>query len=202
MLKRMPKLPCKEWVRLPGQEDHPDRRANFLQLLAMEEAGEHRYIWEYGEYDLADLLKIMPADKRREVHQTFHIQGHYFESVRSEKVQFGDTFITNHIKEMNGLLGDWQDKICIEQEDERLRGQALRELDMIRTALSTLEKKDADKEEKHSAVEKLSSFGDRLKDGASKSVEALKGIKDSGEAVNWLMVNVPTVVEHVMKWLG
>ena len=202
MLKRMPKLPCKEWVRLPGQEDHPDRRANFLQLLAMEEAGEHRYIWEYGEYDLADLLKIMPADKRREGHQTFHIQGHYFESVRSEKVQFGDTFITNHIKEMNGLLGDWQDKICIEQEDERLRGQALRELDMIRTALSTLEKKDADKEEKHSAVEKLSSFGDRLKDGASKSVEALKGIKDSGEAVNWLMVNVPTVVEHVMKWLG
>ncbi len=62
MLARMPDLRYKEWVCLPG--GNKDQRAGFRQLLAMEAAGERRYICEYGVFDLSEVLKIMPPDKR------------------------------------------------------------------------------------------------------------------------------------------
>jgi hypothetical protein len=41
----------------------------------------------------------------------------------------------------------------------------------------------------------LGLFADRAKNGAGKTVEALKMIKDGGEAVSWLMENMPTIVD-------
>ncbi len=61
MLRRMKDLQYTEWV--PGGDQ--SRRADFRDLLAMEAAGEDRYICRYGIFSLAEVLKIMPVDKRQ-----------------------------------------------------------------------------------------------------------------------------------------
>ena len=64
MMARMPDLKYREWVRLPGgNKDH--RRAGFRHLLALEAEGERRDICEYGKFDLSEVLKIMPPDRRK-----------------------------------------------------------------------------------------------------------------------------------------
>ncbi len=76
ILKRMTGLQYKEWVhllsgaQLPSGTQPPGgaqpRRAGYRQLLAMERAGEERYISEDDTiFSLAKVLKIMPVEKRR-----------------------------------------------------------------------------------------------------------------------------------------
>ncbi len=63
MLKRMAGLKYTEWVHLPGGDQ--SRRADFLDLLPLEGDGEKFYKCKYGKFSLAEVLKIMPVEKRR-----------------------------------------------------------------------------------------------------------------------------------------
>lgn len=82
ILKLMPELRFEEFVIVPDESriaddqflHRPDKpiKANFRQLLAMEDKGRTEYDCEYGTFDLAKILQIMPR-AAREAHQRKNI---------------------------------------------------------------------------------------------------------------------------------
>ncbi|MCI5121980.1 MAG: hypothetical protein D3908_12470 [Candidatus Electrothrix sp. AUS4] len=74
ILNLMPELRFSEWVIVPEESrikddqffPRPDKliKANFRQLLAMEDKGRTEYDCEYGTFDLAKILQIMPRAAR------------------------------------------------------------------------------------------------------------------------------------------
>ena len=194
MLTRMPDLKFKEWVRLPGGA--AEQRAGFRHLLALETAGQRRYICEYGDYDLAEVLRIMPTEDDDNTKRETHINAGrvvYIEHGGARHFTVGDNApVVGELQQLDERLKDLEYSVHVEVTDDTVRTQALRELAKIREALQMIERGDAQK--KHSALDLLSHFGDRLKQGAGKTVEALTAIKDGGEALQWLIATVPTVV--------
>lgn len=82
ILNRMPELRFKEWVVVPESSrieelavgdrlEHELIRANFRQLLAMEEKGREEYDCEYGTFNLKKILQIMPPEGRSEYRNEF-----------------------------------------------------------------------------------------------------------------------------------
>ncbi|WP_417910826.1 COR domain-containing protein [Candidatus Electronema sp. PJ] len=76
ILDLMPELRFSEWVIVPEESriedgqflNRPDKpiKADFRQLLAMEDKGRTEYDCEYGTFDLAKILQIMPRAARKE----------------------------------------------------------------------------------------------------------------------------------------
>jgi hypothetical protein len=199
LLAPMPKLRYREWVGLPRAVG----RAPFRDLLALERAGETRYIGEHGIFSLSEVLKIMPKEERekqsREIH--FHGPGVYQENGSMADVTLGNkTIILGQAQELAQKLGDLHYTLGVEVEDEQLRAQALRELEMIRQALRKIQAGDAD--EKRTALDTLSHFGDKAKEGAGKTVEALKSLKEGGEALEWVMEKAPAIIAAMAGFLG
>ncbi|MCP4700740.1 MAG: hypothetical protein GY862_28380, partial [Gammaproteobacteria bacterium] len=86
MLERMPDLPYDEFTGLPESARTSEAirsvarqvvpRADFRDLLAKEAAGERKFTCKYGTYNLTEVLKIMPEEKRREQAPVqIHIEG-------------------------------------------------------------------------------------------------------------------------------
>lgn len=189
-----------EWLGLliTGSYTDDRPRANFRQLLALERAGEKRYIDESGTYLLTEVLKIMPKEEREKQNREIHFHGagpviFQENGVMTDITQGDKTVMMSQARALHKKLGEIEYDVDVQVEDEALRSQALRELQKIRQALETLEK--GPPEQKKGAFEILSHFGDKAKEGAGKTVAALKTIKDGGEAVGWLMQTVPFIVE-------
>jgi internalin A len=208
LLKPMPKLRYQEWVGLPvngslrGGEDAP--RADYLDLLALERGGEHHYRGKHGKFLLSEVLKIMPKEQReqqaRENH--FHVEGNMFYNENGEMsdVTLGDkTVYIEQAKQLGKEFGKIEDLLVVEVEDETLRKQALRELEMIRKALADLQQ--AEPEQRKSALDRLERFADNAKEGSTKTIEALKLIADSGKAISWLMEKMPGIIETFAPYL-
>jgi GTPase SAR1 family protein len=201
LLEPLGKPEPSEWVGLPvaagySMDDRP--RANFRQLLALERAGENRYIDESGTYLLNEVLKIMPKEEREKQGREIHFHGvgpviYQEGGIMTDVTQGDKTVMLSKAKLLHKKLGEIAYDVEIQVEDEALRSQALRELQKIRKALETLEKGTV--EQRKGALEALSHFGDKAKEGAGKTVEALKSIKEGGEAVGWIMQTVPLIVE-------
>ncbi|MGR0480344.1 MAG: hypothetical protein ACTFAL_02765 [Candidatus Electronema sp. V4] len=98
ILDLMPELRFSEWVIVPeesrredGQFFHrPDKpiKANFRQLLAMEDKGRTEYDCEYGTFDLAKILQIMPKEARLTVARQDKL---------AENIHIGDVYISQSV---------------------------------------------------------------------------------------------------------
>jgi len=193
-----------EWVVLPGTVFEPGEewhRADFRDLLAQEAAGKTEYICKYGSFNLAEVLKIMPKDEREKQAASF-VGASFTNSVvnlgKIDQAQSGtgNQFTVNlppEAKQMDKTLADLHYEVGVQVADIELRGKALRELEMIRQALQTIGKGGV--EEKRTALDILSRFGDKLKKGVGGTVEALKSLKDGGEAVVWLIEKAPAIID-------
>jgi hypothetical protein len=207
LLALMPKLGYDELVTLPVQnrsttQDKP--QARFKQLLAMEQNGQSQYIDEHGTFNLNEVLKIMPKEERKEQSRITHINvsGNmtYAEEDISD-ITYGDKNIfPPEAIALNKKLGKFKYDIEAEVADDAVKQQALRELEMIRNALVTME--NGTPEQRDSALETLSHFGDKAKEGTSGTIEALKNLKEGGEAVGWLIETMPVVITTLMAWMG
>ena len=199
-------LRYREWVHLPGNLADPARRAPFKTVLAMSIAGQKHYVCEYGTYELAEVLKIMPKEKQQEQGVNIHIGGGVgnfnYAGGNQRDVRVGDDNIQVQVQqqaaEMNKRLGALEDALAIEVADDDLRGAALRELKLVRDSLRKVEQEQVDA----GVLEKLSRFGDRIKEGGSKLVDALKTLEAGGDAVQWLQAAVPSLIAGVAAWLG
>ena len=200
LLKPMPKLRYQEWVGLPMNgilrdgEDGP--RADYLDLLALERDGERYYRGKHGKFLLSEVLKIMPKEQREQQAREIHFHGDriiYQENGQMSDVTLGDkTVYIEQAKQLNKELGRIEDRLEIEVDDETVRKLALRELEMIRRALADLQQ--AEPEQRRSALDRLERFADSAKEGGTKTIEALKLVKDGGEAIDWLIDKAPMII--------
>ncbi|TPQ26187.1 hypothetical protein C2U68_12455 [Methylomonas koyamae] len=207
LLKPMPKLRYQEWVGLPlngslrDGEDGP--RAPFRTLLALERVGRREYIDEHGIFQLSEVLKIMPKQQREQQAREIHFHGDriiYQENGQMSDVTLGDKSVyIEQAKQLGKELGKIEDLLEVEVEDETLRKQALRELEMIRKALAELQQ--AEPEQRKSALDRLERFADHAKEGTTKTIEALKLIKDGGESIDWLIEKAPVAIDALANFL-
>jgi len=214
MLEKMKKLQYQEWVGLPTAHEENQaiaHRAPFRDLLALENAGESRYICRYGTFNLAEVLKIMPKDKREEVAKTvIHAERVLFnEGGTIHDTTFGDkTVITKEITEqvqtqiqqLDNKLKELQFEIKTAIEDESLRKQSLAELRAIREALENIQK--TDKVEQKEAQETLQTFYERMKNGGSNLMNSLTYLRDSSETTQWVRDHLTNLMTTLNSWVN
>jgi len=214
MLNRLKMRPpqYQEWVVLPGvvfAAGSEPARADFRDLLALEASGKTEYVCKYGAFKLAEVLKIMPKDERDKralmvfngaIHNPLIIGR---DNLGQAQAGTGNQFnlsLPPEAKQLDKTLANLHYEVGVQVEDETLRGRALRELEMIRQALQKIEKGEVD--DKQTALETLSRFGDKLKEGTGGTVEALKSLKDGGESVAWLIETAPSIIAALGAWLA
>jgi hypothetical protein len=213
MLDRLKMRPpqYQEWVVLPGVVFAPGTepaRPDFRDLLALEASGKTEYVCKYGTFKLAEVLKIMPKDECEKQSAGFTGASFINSVVNLGKMNQAQAGTGNQFnlglppeaKQMDKTLADLHYEVGTQIEDEAVRGQALRELKMIRQALQKIEKGEA--EDKQTALDTLSRFGDKLKGGSGGTVKALKSLKDGGEAVAWLIDKAPGIIAGLAGWLA
>jgi hypothetical protein len=203
---KMTRRQFSEWVTLPNALFAPGTeppRADFRDLLAQEAAGKTEHVCKYGTFKLAEVLKIMPKEEREKLGRTNYFYGPttYSEDGPITDVTYGNkTVIHTQARELDDGLADLLYKIRVDVDDTAIRDKALRELEMIREALEAVQ--TGDDKKKRSALQTLSRFGDQAKEGGGKTIEALKTLKDGGEAVYWLMEKAPGIIETVAGWMA
>ena len=214
MLDRLKMRPPQylEWVVLPGArfaagEEPP--RVDFRDLLAQEAKGQTEHTCKHGTFKLTEILKIMPKDEREKQAGAFagaslaNAQIFFGDNRGQAQAGTGNQFnwtLPPEARQMDKTLADLHYEVGAQVEDEALRGQALRELEMIRQALQKIEKGGA--EDRHTALDTLSRFGDKLKEGSGGTVKALKSLQDGGEAVAWLIDKAPAIIAGLAGWLA
>jgi hypothetical protein len=211
MLEKMKKLQYQEWVVLPeryGKNQQSLPRVLFRTLLANERKGNTEYTCEYGDIDIAEVLKIMPKDKREEQKREIHFHGdrvNYVESGGATDLTFGDkTVITQQvqtqIQQLDNKLKDLQFEIKTAIEDESLRKQSLAELRVIREALENIQK--TDKVEQKDAQETLQNFYERIKNGGSNLMNSLTYLRDSSETTQWVRDHITNLMTTLNSWVN
>ncbi len=214
MLEKMKKLQYQEWVVLPeryrkNQQTLP--RVPFRTLLANERKGNQEYTCEYGDINLAEVLKIMPKDKREEVAKTvIHAERMFYnEGGTVHDTTFGDkTVITKEIskqvqaqiQELANKLKTLQFEIKTAIEDESVRQQSLAELRAIREALENIQK--TDKVEQKEAQETLETFYERMKNGGSNLMNSLTYLRDSSETTQWVRDHLTNLMTTLNSWIN
>jgi GTPase SAR1 family protein len=214
MLEKMKKLQYQEWVVLPeryrkNQQTLP--RVPFRTLLANERKGNQEYTCEYGDINLAEVLKIMPKDKREEVAKTvIHAERMFYnEGGTVHDTTFGDkTVITKEIskqvqaqiQELANKLKTLQFEIKTAIEDESVRQQSLAELRAIREALENIQK--TDKVEQKEAQETLETFYERMKNGGSNLMNSLTYLRDSSETTQWVRDHITNLMTTLNSWVN
>jgi len=210
MLEKMKKLQYQEWVGLPTvhQENQAiAHRAPFRDLLALENAGQRRYICRYGTFNLEEVLKIMPKDKREEQKREIHFHGDrsiYVERDATD-LTFGDkTVITQQvqtqIQQLDNKLKELQFEIKTAIEDESLRKQSLAELRAIREALENIQK--TNKVEQKEAQETLETFYEHMKNGGSNLMNSLTYLRDSSETTQWVRDHITNLMTTLNSWVN
>lgn len=203
---KMQRTLFQEWVVLPVALFEPGTelpRADFRDLLALEASGKAEYVCKYGNFNLAEVLKIMPKDEREKQSRTNIFNGPtaYAENGTFTDVTFGNkTVVIEQARELDGRLADSLYRVRVDVDEPSVRDKALRELEMIREALEDIQK--GDETRKRSALQVLGRFSDHLKEGTSGTVKALKTIKDGGEAINWLRDKAPLIIAELASLLG
>jgi len=212
MLGKMKKY--QEWVVLPeryrkNQQTLP--RVPFRTLLANERKGNRIYTCEYGDIDIAEVLRIMPKDKREEVAKTvINAERVLFnEGGTVHDTTFGDKIVSTkkitqqvqtQIQQLDNKLKDLQYAIKTDIEDESLRKQSLAELRAIREALENIQK--ADKVEQKEAQETLETFYERMKNGGSNLMNSLTYLRDSSETTQWVHDHITNLMTTLNSWIN
>jgi len=175
-------------------------------------------IWDYQQanyecfpdgqrnwYNLQEVLRKVPKDTKPSGNY-FHIEGDVNAPIGVAN-HHGTVHINSHNTELQQLttvynrLGELEDQLAIEANLTD-NDPALRELKHIRNALKILQQPPTEPEAHNNAYEKLSRFGDRLKQGSSQLVNALETLQKGGEAIAWLKTAIPPLTISIAKILG
>lgn len=192
ILDRMRDLEHEEWIHLPTNgSKNGGGRAPFKTLLVMERLGEQRYVSEYGVFNVVELLKIMPAEKRQEESKmVIEIHGNVGNIAVAgrdmENVDIGNNLqmveILTSIKNLiDNILYD------LELEDDSAdKRRAEKELENAEKALQKLEQSD----ERDSGLKTLTTFVERVNAGTTTIHKLFENVSDVGKKLGELAAKI------------
>lgn len=194
-----------EWVALPNAQLVPGTeppRADYRDLLALEAAGKTEYACKYGTFKLTEILRITSKEEREKQSRSIHINAGtvIYDENLTDFTLGNNTVIQRSARELDDGLADLLYRIRVDVDAAAIRDKALRELEVIREILEAVQ--TGDEKKKRSALQTLGRFSDQAKEGSGKTIEALKTLKDGGEAVKWLMDKAPEIISALTHWLG
>lgn len=201
MLQKMAKLQYEEWIVLLERYKRNSQnipRVPFRTLLANERKGNRIYTCEYGDINIAEVLKIMPKKERDEMAKTVINAERvlYNERGTVHDTTFGDKTVISaqtqaQIQQFDEKLKTLQFEIKTDVEDEQLRTQLLKELRALREALQDIQKTGSERKE---AQETLQSFSQHLKNGSSKLMSALNQWRENSETLQWIQEGIDNLL--------
>jgi small GTP-binding protein len=203
MLQKMEKLQYEEWIVLPERYKKNSQntpRVPFRTLLANERKGNRVYTCEYGDIEIAEVLKIMPKNERDEIPVgiTINANNSPGQNIAISKTQSRLTQVAQNsshqdtIQQFDEKLKTLQVDIRTDVEDESLRKQLLNELRALREAVENLQKTGIERKE---AQKTLQTFSQRLKDGSSKLMSSLNQWRENTETLQWLQDGISNLLK-------
>uniref|UniRef100_UPI004056F566 COR domain-containing protein n=1 Tax=Candidatus Electronema sp. TaxID=2698783 RepID=UPI004056F566 len=210
ILNLMPELRFDEFVIVPEESrivddqflHRPDKpiKANFRQLLAMEDKGRTEYDCEYGTFDLAKILQIMPraARKTHQQQNNITVQGDMIVGKTDKSISFGDNaHITGNIN--TGKIKNSFNTVAQSAAEPALKAELERLCQQVEQMLTQLPE-----EKKQEAVQDLDSFvKEATKDTPRRKWYELsaEGLIEAAKACAGMTAPVTATVKGILELL-